>query len=170
MASSPGFAFRSSALLSKRRLVTGTPICWPIRSGVRVIPSCRLRSSTPKTRPLRTASPTANTAVRRSRQPGVELRADAGPHALAPGPLDQCAPRQPAARLGDSVLPDAGATGMLRLGEPQIGFQLPQIVESLEVPDFGHHRNRDDARIGLLNFPFLHRVSAVRPCSSRLLN
>lgn len=76
--------------------------------------------------------------------PGVELRADAGLHAVAPGALDQRAPGKTAARLGDPAPPDAGAAGMLRRGQSQIGHQLPRIVETLEVPDLGHHRHRDD--------------------------
>lgn len=77
-------------------------------------------------------------------QTGVELRADAGLHPVAPCAFDQSAAGKATARLGDAAPPHAGAAGMFRWGQPQLGHQLPWIVEALEVPDLGHPRHRDD--------------------------
>ena len=51
--------------------------------------------------------------LRQRLQPGKELRADAGLHAVTPGAFDQCAPGKTAARLGDPAPPDTCAAGVL---------------------------------------------------------
>ena len=40
--------------------------------------------------------------------------------------------------------PHAGAAGVLRRGQPEMGHRLTRIVEAREVSDLGRHRHRDD--------------------------
>jgi hypothetical protein len=60
--------------------------------------------------------------------------------------LDQDAPRQGIAGLGNCAAPDAAAGGMLAGDQAKIGHQLPWVGEAAEVANFGDDRDRHHQR------------------------
>lgn len=65
------------------------------------------------------------------------VAADVRLHPIAPGTFDEGPPPETTAGLRD-------AAGMLGWRESEIGGEPTRIVEPLEIPDIGHHLNRDD--------------------------
>ena len=85
-------------------------------------------------------------SFRQPLNPVMKFAADASLHPITPRALDQGAPRKPAARFGYPAPAHRVPAGMLRWRKTQISHQLPWIVETLEVPNLGHHGHCDDER------------------------